>query len=240
MFRRSTAARGEGLACAVGALALSGAAHADTLPSYFLTLTETTTGLQVTSNLPTYDNYDPNQFYADIYPSTQSNSWRIGEQPSGFAGFDPADAAHAFSSYNSVAWADPGTGNFNVLNFARSGNLGDIIFAAVSDVTAAGLFGYYNYGGFGTNNVNFHQSCTTVQGGAYIGCPTFAAGQAFVTGISIFSAPLGTLTVNWVDEDGLRDATTGVPEPAAWALMIAGFGLTGAALRRRAPHLQPI
>ncbi|THD64539.1 MAG: PEP-CTERM sorting domain-containing protein [Phenylobacterium sp.] len=25
----------------------------------------------------------------------------------------------------------------------------------------------------------------------------------------------------------------GVPEPSAWALMIAGFGLTGAALRRR-------
>jgi hypothetical protein len=24
-----------------------------------------------------------------------------------------------------------------------------------------------------------------------------------------------------------------VPEPAAWALMIAGFGLVGAALRRR-------
>jgi PEP-CTERM motif len=25
----------------------------------------------------------------------------------------------------------------------------------------------------------------------------------------------------------------GVPEPASWALMIAGFGLTGAAMRRR-------
>ena len=29
----------------------------------------------------------------------------------------------------------------------------------------------------------------------------------------------------------LREAA--VPEPASWALMIAGFGLTGAALRRR-------
>ncbi len=29
-----------------------------------------------------------------------------------------------------------------------------------------------------------------------------------------------------------------VPEPAAWALMIAGFGLVGAALRRRGPALR--
>ena len=28
-------------------------------------------------------------------------------------------------------------------------------------------------------------------------------------------------------------ATGGIPEPASWALMIAGFGLTGAAMRRR-------
>ena len=37
--------------------------------------------------------------------------------------------------------------------------------------------------------------------------------------------------VNWqLDITRLAD----VPEPAAWALMIAGFGLTGAAMRRRA------
>ena len=36
---------------------------------------------------------------------------------------------------------------------------------------------------------------------------------------------LGTIT--------LRDSPGGVPEPASWALMIAGFGLAGASLRRR-------
>ena len=33
--------------------------------------------------------------------------------------------------------------------------------------------------------------------------------------------------------DPLIPGTLGVPEPASWALMIAGFGLTGAAMRRR-------
>ncbi len=52
--------------------------------------------------------------------------------------------------------------------------------------------------------------------------------------------------LNVVDTDGFGNPTTlagdvriggggftGVPEPGAWALMIAGFGLAGAALRRR-------
>jgi PEP-CTERM motif len=233
MFRPSIAARAAGLACAIGALALAGAAHAGALPSYFLTLTETATGLQVTSNLPTYDSYDPNVFYPDINPPTQSNNWRIGPQPSGFQEFSPTDGAPGSAIYNSIAWADPGTGNYNVLNFAPSGNLGDITFAAVSDVTAGGLFGFYNYGGFGTPNVNFHQSCLLA--GAFAdNCPILAAGATFVTPISVlFGTSQATLAVTYIDSDGLRDASGGVPEPAAWALMIVGLGLTGAALRRR-------
>lgn len=36
------------------------------------------------------------------------------------------------------------------------------------------------------------------------------------------------------DSTGVNLTLTAVPEPATWAMMIAGFGLTGAALRRRA------
>lgn len=43
----------------------------------------------------------------------------------------------------------------------------------------------------------------------------------------------GSSTGNLGSLDVTYDATGGVPEPAAWALMLAGFGLTGAALRRR-------
>lgn len=39
------------------------------------------------------------------------------------------------------------------------------------------------------------------------------------------AAPAGTLTIT--------AATAAVPEPASWAMMIAGFGMTGLALRRR-------
>lgn len=41
----------------------------------------------------------------------------------------------------------------------------------------------------------------------------------------------------WVQFDNIVVAAAGIiPEPASWALMIAGFGLSGAALRRRRSH----
>ena len=40
--------------------------------------------------------------------------------------------------------------------------------------------------------------------------------------------------VNAGDGQVSIDLLPGVPEPNAWALMLVGFGLTGAALRRRA------
>jgi hypothetical protein len=50
-------------------------------------------------------------------------------------------------------------------------------------------------------------------------------------------AGLDTLTLNYnASSNAVLYSTTpggGVPEPATWAMMIAGFGLAGAALRRR-------
>ena len=54
---------------------------------------------------------------------------------------------------------------------------------------------------------------------------------------------LATLKLSGAGENHLQpqpsDAVTGVPEPASWAMMIAGFGLLGAALRGARRKLAP-
>jgi hypothetical protein len=53
---------------------------------------------------------------------------------------------------------------------------------------------------------------------------------AVVTGYHPYSAGTYRLTF---DGSGVVVPTPGVPEPAAWAMMIGGFGLVGSAMRRR-------
>lgn len=59
----------------------------------------------------------------------------------------------------------------------------------------------------------------------------FAIGATSYTGNAAFTYDAGsqTFTLNRVD----YAAVAGVPEPAAWLTMIAGFGVAGAASRRR-------
>lgn len=51
------------------------------------------------------------------------------------------------------------------------------------------------------------------------------------TGFTTSNSGIGTVTYTY---DGA--ATPAVPEPATWAMMIAGFGFIGAAMRRRKPR----
>lgn len=67
-----------------------------------------------------------------------------------------------------------------------------------------------------------------------------SGGQAFLSsGFGFYSVNLTTGAATFVGQtDGLRNiavagATPAVPEPATWAMMIAGFGMIGGTLRRR-------
>lgn len=50
---------------------------------------------------------------------------------------------------------------------------------------------------------------------------------------NIVATPFGLCNVDHPQACTATDGGGGVPEPASWALMIAGFGMAGAALRRR-------
>jgi hypothetical protein len=65
---------------------------------------------------------------------------------------------------------------------------------------------------------------------------SYTSPGALITRITFASTGGGTVNTgldNIMITDGI---TTGVPEPASWALLIAGFGLVGAARRRQHKH----
>lgn len=67
---------------------------------------------------------------------------------------------------------------------------------------------------------------------------TFGANSGFVNGLNVLQINAVNLAQNGGNPAGLRvefidSAVAAVPEPATWALMLAGFGMTGFAMRRR-------
>jgi hypothetical protein len=95
------------------------------------------------------------------------------------------------------------------------------------------------------------QDGNTAQIFLYASADSIAADNANVGGevsTEAFLDPKITIDADWLAanpgfqvnfseniENGAGVINAGVPEPASWALMIAGFGLAGAALRRRRP-----
>jgi hypothetical protein len=54
-------------------------------------------------------------------------------------------------------------------------------------------------------------------------------GYLYDFGYNVTQNGLDPVADTWL----VRGAGNGVPEPAAWAMMLAGFGLVGSAMRRR-------
>ncbi|MGH7025663.1 MAG: PEPxxWA-CTERM sorting domain-containing protein [Caulobacteraceae bacterium] len=93
---------------------------------------------------------------------------------------------------------------------------------------------YWDPGGYILNGVETQLNPVLAsgadEGATYTGSFTIAlnAGDTFGFYIDSSDSEDGASTISFY-------GPSGVPEPATWALLLAGFGLAGAALRRKAP-----
>lgn len=90
-----------------------------------------------------------------------------------------------------------------------------------------------NPNGLGGEQNSLRLSFAFLNGGAFnVGDINYdaAVNSTYNIAFTVSGTNLGTVTNNIVIQQGSGFA---VPEPSAWALMILGFGATGAALRRR-------
>lgn len=91
---------------------------------------------------------------------------------------------------------------------------------------------YANHVGLGLAGVNFAPSESLVA----FAPPTQAYSYNRLETWQFFMAPGDRFTVQLKSASIRALARTAVPEPTTWALLIAGFGVTGAALRQRGPQ----
>jgi hypothetical protein len=92
------------------------------------------------------------------------------------------------------------------------------------------------------NEIRLNGNLLAASGGNFNLWTAFAATSGFVAGDNVLTFTVNNLGQTSGNPSGLRveflssdvTATGTVPEPASWAMMIAGFGLVGAAMRRRA------
>ena len=109
----------------------------------------------------------------------------------------------------------------------------------VTDLEASGdQFTLYNNGVLlGTTSVPTDGTYVGYDISSVLSNPVFSHGTfALPTGLDTITGNLTDLTVG---EGDFAFAVTGVPEPATWAMTIAGMGLMGAMLRRRR-HAAPV
>jgi hypothetical protein len=142
-----------------------------------------------------------------------------------------------FLGQNYVTWANNGSTTF----------IGNIVSVVLNFNAATTAFGF---DWFNTDQTDQY-TLTLGNGAAYTAPPfTFAGGSASTGFFGLVSDTLfttATITNNanggYISDEGFDNVTTNgvgssnpVPEPATWALMLAGFGLVGAAMRTRKDH----
>jgi hypothetical protein len=162
--------------------------------------------------------------------------------------------ANAFSSSIVLSGVDTITGIYSNPNFADSNynqslsvgaysNSGNPFSITISGLTIGNTYALQIFEPFWNNNWATAFTAGNTSGLVNLTGPDQGVGASevpqFVTGT--FTALTGTQTITLSSPTSyvlvaamqVRDVTTDVPEPASWAMLIAGFGLTGAAMRRR-------
>jgi len=108
-------------------------------------------------------------------------------------------------------------------------HIGHFLWASISPLAlSAGTYvigGTYNGGPFASNA----SGVTTMPGFTWL-----SDRQVYGSGLNFPTVDTGGgYGTNGIPEVNFSSTGIGVPEPATWALMIGGFGLAGASLRRR-------
>lgn len=217
---------GAAVAALIAACAASTAgAQTAPLPHDYLKLTQTNAGLDVKSNLPTFFGSNPNTFLPNP-GSGPSPIYTIGSTYGGYEEFGTNDGQTGGEAYQAIAWRLPGKNLADVLIFNPSGNRGNIEFEAASHQNPGDMNGIPNPPGSG-QYLDFNLGCFTIGVPGRYPCPVYTIGQTVTLPMSLYSPTFAYLDVTYIDR------TAGVPEPAAWALMILGVAMTGVAARRR-------
>jgi hypothetical protein len=195
---------------------------------------------------------------AQTYNSTPDAGWQFGNSND----YDPANTAvldiganQLYLRWHETHYGAPAStgdtyqfaaGSFNLPSDSLSFDWGFSVnpellgnLTAHIDITDLGTGLTYGYDALGAGNDNYNVD-GTVQNSARLSFG-FLLGNAFdpdkndtykvtlsVTGIG--DSPRSLTTYAQV---GTGASTGAVPEPASWAMMVGGFGLIGAAMRRR-------
>jgi hypothetical protein len=175
------------------------------------------------------------QFTGDVLePANAPDQWGVGPH---FANFVTPSTPNNGEVVGRVYWLEPGSSLDDLPHALFNGfKLGscfcnaqgpnvefasDITWSTLTYIDASNPWGLYG--------------CVFGLDTGFTSCPILQNGQSYTLPVSYYDAnanltPADPLTVTFNDQG---DISQGVPEPSAWVLMIAGFGLAGARLRRR-------
>ncbi|GAA3720832.1 hypothetical protein GCM10022268_31370 [Sphingomonas cynarae] len=169
-----------------------------------------------------------------------ANGSRTGSQPTLFYNFTTFYASFA---YNLGGFAPPSVSDqgiwfagqiFDRQETGHSTANGFDVKARYSshfvnyDITGSACFANATPAAIPTGSFGTDPACSAI---------TVNYGDGFAVDGYSFKGAIQGIAFREIEADTLPNLTFAIPEPASWALMLTGFGLTGYALRRRRPRI---